>query len=123
MAYALSLNPVSVSQWQTGVRQVPAERCPQIERVTGGAIQCEDLRPDVEWWVVRGSKPLPKVPLFDATEIIRRLGGIELTAKLCEVPATTVAKWQDGNRIPKARLMFLRLARPDAFQPRRVTQE
>ena len=29
--------------------QVPAERCPTIERLTKGAVTCSDLRDDVEW--------------------------------------------------------------------------
>jgi DNA-binding transcriptional regulator YdaS (Cro superfamily) len=33
-------------------RQVPAERCPLIERATGGVVRCEDLRPDVAWSVL-----------------------------------------------------------------------
>jgi DNA-binding transcriptional regulator YdaS (Cro superfamily) len=31
----------------------PAEYCPAIERATGGAVRCEELRPDVEWSVLR----------------------------------------------------------------------
>ncbi len=46
-------NSVLVNQWANGVRQVPAERCPAIERATDGAVRCEDLRPDVEWGVLR----------------------------------------------------------------------
>jgi len=34
-------------------RRVPAERCPEIERATGGKVRCEDLRPDVAWDVLR----------------------------------------------------------------------
>lgn len=48
-------NSVLVNQWANGVRQVPAERCPAIERATGGAVRCEELRPDVEWGVLRGA--------------------------------------------------------------------
>jgi DNA-binding transcriptional regulator YdaS (Cro superfamily) len=44
---------VLVNQWANGVRRVPAEHCPRIERITGGAVRCEDLRPDVEWSVLR----------------------------------------------------------------------
>ncbi|MNL62285.1 hypothetical protein D3C87_1862940 [compost metagenome] len=33
-------------------RQVPAEWCPLIERATGGAVLCEDLRPDIAWEVL-----------------------------------------------------------------------
>ena len=33
--------------------RVPAEYCPLIEEATGGAVRCEDLRPDVKWAVLR----------------------------------------------------------------------
>jgi len=42
-----------LSQWASGERQIPAERCPAIERATNGAVRCEDLRPDVAWEVLR----------------------------------------------------------------------
>lgn len=42
-----------LSQWASGERHVPAERCPAIERATNGAVRCEDLRPDVAWDVLR----------------------------------------------------------------------
>lgn len=53
LARQLGVPRVLVSQWSTGVRQVPAERCPAIERVTAGHVRCEDMRPDVEWSVLR----------------------------------------------------------------------
>jgi len=31
----------------------PAEYCPAIERATAGQVRCEELRPDVEWSVLR----------------------------------------------------------------------
>jgi len=37
-------------------RNEPAERCPQIEQATGGLVRCEDLRPDVQWSVLRGTE-------------------------------------------------------------------
>ncbi|WP_421883231.1 helix-turn-helix domain-containing protein [Methylibium sp.] len=40
--------------WFNTDRRVPAEYCPAIERATDGAVRCEELRPDVEWAVVRG---------------------------------------------------------------------
>lgn len=46
-------NPVLVYQWANGSRQVPAERCPAIERLTEGAVRCETLRGDVDWAVLR----------------------------------------------------------------------
>ncbi|MDP3650922.1 MAG: YdaS family helix-turn-helix protein [Rhodoferax sp.] len=39
----------TIYQWKK--KQVPAEYCPDIEGLTG--IQCEDLRPDVNWAVLR----------------------------------------------------------------------
>lgn len=54
---ALGLNGhATIYQWRK--TQVPAERCPSIEEATGGAVRCEDLRPDVRWDVLRG-KPAP----------------------------------------------------------------
>lgn len=53
LARKLGINPVLVSQWKNGYRAVPAERCPDIEVATGGKVRCEDLRPDVEWSVLR----------------------------------------------------------------------
>ena len=45
--------PVSlISQWANGTRPIPAERCPDIESATG--VPCEELRPDVNWAVLRG---------------------------------------------------------------------
>lgn len=39
-----------VNHWKT---RVPAEVCPEIERVTKGAVRCEELRPDIAWGVLR----------------------------------------------------------------------
>jgi len=46
----------NVSPWFTTDRPFPAEHCPAIERATrekGEPILCEQLRPDVEWGVLR----------------------------------------------------------------------
>jgi DNA-binding transcriptional regulator YdaS (Cro superfamily) len=63
MARALSITPGAVNQWCRGLREVPAERCPDIERLTREAaaakfdqtliVTCEQLRPDVAWGVLR----------------------------------------------------------------------
>lgn len=53
LAEAIGAHPVLISQWKNGARQVPAERCPDIEQATGGLVRCEDLRPDVNWSVLR----------------------------------------------------------------------
>lgn len=39
----------SVWQWAAGVRVVPSERCPAIEKATAGAVACEELRKDLKW--------------------------------------------------------------------------
>jgi DNA-binding transcriptional regulator YdaS (Cro superfamily) len=41
----------TIQQWR--LQRVPAEWCPIIERETGGLVTCEQLRPDVEWSVLR----------------------------------------------------------------------
>lgn len=48
----LGLNGHAVAnQWR--LSRVPAERCIAIEELTNGAVRCEDLRPDVNWGVLR----------------------------------------------------------------------
>lgn len=53
LADLIGVSPAAVNQWISGHRPIPAERCPAIERATNGAVRCEDLRPDVEWSVLR----------------------------------------------------------------------
>ena len=49
LAAAIGVPRVLVYQWAGGRRGVPDARCPAIERATGGAVTCEQLRPDVRW--------------------------------------------------------------------------
>lgn len=53
LALALGVSKGAVSQWKDDGRQVPAEHCPDIERLTGGVVRCEELRPDIAWGVLR----------------------------------------------------------------------
>lgn len=55
LARVIAVSPSMVSQMVKGSRRVPAERCPAIERATGGKVRCEDLRPDVDWGYLRGT--------------------------------------------------------------------
>jgi len=55
LAVMLGVTPATVNQWISGIRPIPAERCPAIERATAGAVTCEDLRPDVDWAYLRGT--------------------------------------------------------------------
>lgn len=57
LAAHLGVSPSAVSQWVHGRRPLPARHCPAIERLTGGQIRCEDLRPDVDWAYLRGTQP------------------------------------------------------------------
>lgn len=59
LARKIEEKPQTVSAWlQRGLKRgrvrVPAEHCPSIELATEGQVTCEQLRPDVKWWVVRG---------------------------------------------------------------------
>lgn len=76
LARAISVAPSLVSQWKTGFRQVPADRCPAIERATDGAVRCEDLRPDVDWAYLRGSAP-PEPPTSQSAPPSPECGSID----------------------------------------------
>jgi DNA-binding transcriptional regulator YdaS (Cro superfamily) len=54
LARALGLVPQVVNNWHRRGR-VPADYCPAIERVTNGAVRCEDLRLDVDWAAIRAT--------------------------------------------------------------------
>lgn len=54
LASAIGAKQQHVWNWlKRGAGKVPAEYCPAIERATGGKVRCEDLRPEVEWEVLR----------------------------------------------------------------------
>ena len=53
LAKSLGVTPGAVSQWVDG--GVPLDRCIPIERMTAGAVRCEDLRPDVDWAYLRAT--------------------------------------------------------------------
>ena len=55
LAKHLNIHCTMVSQWVTGRRPVAVEHCPAIERITCGAVRCEDFYPDVEWGYLRGT--------------------------------------------------------------------
>lgn len=51
---------------------------------------------------------------MDANKIIDALGGTAEVARLCEVQPPSVSEWRHAG-IPRARLKYLRLLRPDVF--------
>lgn len=52
--------------------------------------------------------------LQQANELIDRIGGTSATARLCQISPAAVSEWRQKG-IPKARLMYLRLAVPGVF--------
>lgn len=50
----------------------------------------------------------------NSNEIIDALGGTVRVAEMCEVTKAAVSQWRE-NGIPNARLMYLKLLRPDVF--------
>lgn len=50
------ISPQAVCKWQ----RIPAERCIDIERATGGLVTCEELRPDVDWGFLRSTNCPPR---------------------------------------------------------------
>lgn len=73
LAGALKVAPQVVNNW---IRRgsVPADRCPDIERVTAGEVRCEALRPDVNWAYLRGTSSAETQSSGSALED-RRSGG------------------------------------------------
>jgi DNA-binding transcriptional regulator YdaS (Cro superfamily) len=51
-AQALGCSQALVSRWVSG-ESPPPERCLQIEEVTNHDVLCEDLRPDLPWYILR----------------------------------------------------------------------
>ena len=55
LANALGISSSYLSQLSSGLAPVSPERCIEIEKATGGAVRCEELRPDVDWAYLRKS--------------------------------------------------------------------
>ena len=53
LAKYLGVPSANVCVWVSGKRPVPIRHCPGIEFMTGGLVTCEELRPEVPWWVLR----------------------------------------------------------------------
>ena len=68
IAKSLGVTPVTVYEWVHAKKRVPAERCPEIERLTEGAVTCEELRPDLtdQWGYLRNTPSVaPAIPPAD----------------------------------------------------------
>ena len=51
---------------------------------------------------------------MNSSEIIDKLGGTAEVARICEVKQGSVSEWRTAG-IPRARLMYLKVIRPDVF--------
>ncbi|MDO9235982.1 MAG: Cro/CI family transcriptional regulator [Aquabacterium sp.] len=70
LANAVGVSPPVVSDWCTGKKAVPLERCVAIERATNGEVTRQDLRPD-DWqdiWPELAQAPATIAPV--ATESV-----------------------------------------------------
>ncbi|MYM37244.1 Cro/Cl family transcriptional regulator [Duganella sp. FT94W] len=56
LALQLGVTKGAVGQWKLPGRRVPAEHCPTIEKLVDGIVRCEELRPDVDWAYLRGTR-------------------------------------------------------------------
>ena len=55
-------------------------------------------------------------------EIIDALGGTVEVSRMFNVTKGAVSQWRE-NGIPEARMMYLKLARPDLFEPATTEQK
>ena len=53
LADAIGVSLATIYDWRRGRRSVSAKSCMHIERATNGTIKCEDLRPDLDWAILR----------------------------------------------------------------------
>jgi DNA-binding transcriptional regulator YdaS (Cro superfamily) len=50
----LRVTPQAVFFWLKGERQLPPDKAIDLERETAGQVTVEELRPDIDWQVIRG---------------------------------------------------------------------
>lgn len=65
LAKAIGVTPPAITEWRSGRRPVPIERCTQIEQATAGAVRRWHLRPDDWariWPELIGAEGAPPVP-------------------------------------------------------------
>lgn len=62
----------------------------------------------------------PNIVSMDTNLVIARLGGTAAVAEMCGVKPPSVSEWRK-NGIPHARIMYLRLLRPEVFEEEQST--
>lgn len=58
----LGVTKGAVSHWKNSGTSVPAEHCPEIEKLTDGEVLCEQLNPNVDWTYLRGRSSGREIP-------------------------------------------------------------
>lgn len=53
LAEKLGVTRAAVQQWKQEGRRVPADHCPEIEKLCEGAVRCEELNERVDWAFIR----------------------------------------------------------------------
>jgi hypothetical protein len=54
-------------------------------------------------------------PSLDVHAVVKRLGGTTRAAVFFEVVPSTVSQWKRRGKIPKAKEMYLRVAKPELY--------
>lgn len=72
LARLLGKKQPHIFKWLHSPVGVPAEHCPAIERLTDHAVTCEQLRPDVDWAVLRQAAPVTSHPMRRRTDHVKR---------------------------------------------------
>lgn len=62
LARSINVTKQAVTFWMNGSRTPSAETAIDIERATRGLVTVEDIRPDIDWKVVRGEAPCTNSP-------------------------------------------------------------
>ncbi|MGL5949113.1 MAG: helix-turn-helix domain-containing protein [Aeromonas sp.] len=56
LARKMGLSQPSIHEWASGKYPLPMNRCIELEKITNGEVMCEEMRPDVDWGYLRGTK-------------------------------------------------------------------
>jgi hypothetical protein len=54
-------------------------------------------------------------PALDVHAVVKKLGGTTRAAVFFEVTPSAVSKWKLRGRLPKAKAMYLRVAKPEVY--------
>jgi DNA-binding transcriptional regulator YdaS (Cro superfamily) len=54
LARICGVSQVAVSKWLNGVSKIGEDKAILLEQALNGLVTCEELRPDVNWSVIRG---------------------------------------------------------------------